>query len=350
MTPEERNGSAVGGGVERDPRLDRAYRAGAREEPPAHLDAAILAAARREVGAGPRPLAARLHAWRLPVSIAAVVVLSVSVVTVMREEGGDMPDTPSFRQDSRTASAPREAQEAARTRDRAQQPTPGAGQGQAKPARPVAPNDVAASSAAAKVAEEAKLHDAAKPARRAEDSPGSFAQPTAEPPAKLEAKPPASAAPPAPRPFPGAAPSADLAARAPARATGGIPAGSGEAASSAAAAESAGAGPVERQRERAVSGSASGMLDMDRPPAAAPTAKAASKAEYRALKTEPAMRADAGRLAPLLKELDTQPAEKWLEKIDSLRREGRKEEAEELLAEFKRRFPDHPMPPTSGNP
>ena len=35
----------------RDPRLERLYRDAGHEEPPAHLDAAILAAARREAGA-----------------------------------------------------------------------------------------------------------------------------------------------------------------------------------------------------------------------------------------------------------------------------------------------------------
>src|SRR5688572_32854692 len=79
--------NAAAGSDERAPRLARVYGAAPRDEPPAHLDAAILAAARREVGARPRPLAA-LRTWRVPVSIAAVVVLSVSLVTLVREEGG----------------------------------------------------------------------------------------------------------------------------------------------------------------------------------------------------------------------------------------------------------------------
>ena len=84
-----RNDSVNSGDAGRDPRLDRLYRDVAREEPPAHLDAAILAAAHREAGARPRSLSARLRAWRVPVSIAAVVMLSVSLVTLVREEGGD---------------------------------------------------------------------------------------------------------------------------------------------------------------------------------------------------------------------------------------------------------------------
>ncbi len=58
-----------------------AYRAAIRDEaPPEALDAAILAASRRAVGAGPR--AARpggFARWRAPLAAAAVVVLSVSV-------------------------------------------------------------------------------------------------------------------------------------------------------------------------------------------------------------------------------------------------------------------------------
>ena len=43
-----------------------------------------------------------------------------------------------------------------------------------------------------------------------------------------------------------------------------------------------------------------------------------------------------------LASLDNQPAGKWLEKLAELRREGRTSDAEQLLAEFRRRFPDHP--------
>lgn len=65
-----------------DAEVSRRYRQIAGDQPPADLDAAILAAARREVGAGPRK---RMHAWHLPLSLAAVVVLSVSLVTLMNE-------------------------------------------------------------------------------------------------------------------------------------------------------------------------------------------------------------------------------------------------------------------------
>ena len=39
---------------------------------------------------------------------------------------------------------------------------------------------------------------------------------------------------------------------------------------------------------------------------------------------------------------EKEPPEKWLARIEELRRQGRSAEAEEMLAEFKRRFPEHP--------
>jgi len=68
-----------------DSEVSRLYRQGADEQPPPELDARIVAQAHRD--AAPRraaagPLARR---WTLPVSLAAVVVLSVSVVLLMQE-------------------------------------------------------------------------------------------------------------------------------------------------------------------------------------------------------------------------------------------------------------------------
>lgn len=46
----------------------------------------------------------------------------------------------------------------------------------------------------------------------------------------------------------------------------------------------------------------------------------------------------------LVTQFENQRPDQWLEKIVELRREGRGAEADELLAEFKKRFPDHPLP------
>jgi hypothetical protein len=63
----------------RDPKLEAAYRALGAEEPPRALDDAILAAARRSA----QPWTRR---WALPVSVAAVVVLSVTVTLRIQHE------------------------------------------------------------------------------------------------------------------------------------------------------------------------------------------------------------------------------------------------------------------------
>jgi hypothetical protein len=124
---------------------------------------------------------------------------------------------------------------------------------------------------------------------------------------------------------------------------------SGETEPSAMAGESkAQVEPTERmaQRDRAAAGNNAGSSSMDRS-LAAPAPAAKSEAVQRPEPRMLAKRAQAapGRIAPLIKELDLQPAEKWLEKIEALRREGRRIEADDLLVEFKRRFPDESLPP-----
>jgi hypothetical protein len=63
------------------------YRAAGQEEPPPRLDAAVRMAARREVAQPPRPR----RNWQVPASIAAVLVLGVSVILVVREKEPPLP-------------------------------------------------------------------------------------------------------------------------------------------------------------------------------------------------------------------------------------------------------------------
>jgi hypothetical protein len=44
-----------------------------------------------------------------------------------------------------------------------------------------------------------------------------------------------------------------------------------------------------------------------------------------------------------LTELERQPPEKWLERLAEFKRDGRIADADTLLIEFRRRFPDHPF-------
>ena len=79
---------------ERDEQLSSIYRAVPAEAPPPALDDAIRAAARREVGARPRRAGAPFARWQMPLSIAAVLVLCVSLVVLMRDEGGELTQVP----------------------------------------------------------------------------------------------------------------------------------------------------------------------------------------------------------------------------------------------------------------
>jgi hypothetical protein len=357
--------------AERDAALDRVYQAGPREEPPARLDAAIRAAARREVGARPRPVS-RLRAWRVPVSIAAMLVLSVSLVTLMREEGGEElvhPGPPAGRTPPAAPPAPETQTPAASVPAPARPP---AGESAAQPrvskdsGRELQPGSVAGARDAAGAA--------ADPAVSANQSEARGAAGTARTPPVERPLDDATRAPAAP------AESRARASVAPSAADvgGGLAAESQRPAPAVPAAKSA-----ERKSAPRSESEPPGDLaaELPRPaPAApaplarqAPPAKAAEKAAPRrddrygelgatrgpagasAPAAEPSRRAEAdARLykreqAPVLsppvaamaKELDTQPPEKWLARVEELRREGRMAEAEELLAELKRRFPGH---------
>jgi hypothetical protein len=59
-----------------------------------------------------------------------------------------------------------------------------------------------------------------------------------------------------------------------------------------------------------------------------------------ALATKPI---EPGRL-PVWQGFEKEPPEKWLQRIEELKVQGREAEAQEMLAEFRRRFPQHPLP------
>lgn len=283
---EESNGRA-----ERDPRIERLYREAAREEPPARLDAAILAAGRREVGAGPRSLASRLRRWHVPVSIAAVVMVSVTLVILLREE-----------EDKRNGAPPVQAI-----------PTP-ADWPAAPPARPTPPEVAKETTRSRDSATESlrqKSRDDSEAAARSELAADSRPEP-APPVASGEGTLATPAGKPLPQPF--------LAAPSPA--------------------------DEKRAARSAADAATAGRM------ASAPDAPSEPQA------TRP--RAEARRAAPLTgamakrsAEQDRPPAwqgfekerpEKWLARIEELRAQGRGPEAQEMLSEFKRRFPEHPLP------
>ena len=95
--PEDRELEKLGSEV------SERYRAGAQDEPPARLDAAIQAAAHREVEQ-PR----QRRNWRVPASIAAMLVLGVSLVLVVRDKEPPLPslDQPATEEAKLAKSAP----------------------------------------------------------------------------------------------------------------------------------------------------------------------------------------------------------------------------------------------------
>src|SRR6185503_13251972 len=71
-----------------DEKVAQRYRELEAEEPPRLLDDAILAAARRQAGAGPAALSSRRsrQRWYAPLATAAVLVLAVAVTLNMQHE------------------------------------------------------------------------------------------------------------------------------------------------------------------------------------------------------------------------------------------------------------------------
>lgn len=385
---------------QRDPGLARLMAAAGDESPPAALDDAIRAAARREVSARPSPAnggaspesatpRAR-RSWYVPVSIAAVLVLSVSLVTLVHEEkGGELAQPPAVAgvpsptpapAQPATGAPPAAAPQAdAAPGSKATAPKPQAVQ--EKPTgRPIAAPASEASRETAerradnvaptspgtiptnddrlerKKADLGRQHSPATPPlprMRDEDRaagavaptspvPPPAPKPTAEPfpAAAFEREAPAAAAPrptppaatatPAPAVPPSAASAEVLESRArqqaertPARgARREAPVAQADATADAPAAAAQSAAP-------SIAGGTGFSLSKQaaRPPAAA------------ALKSEQALE---DKRASLWRDLENQPAEKWLARIAQYRRDGRGADAYLLLGEFQRRFPDHP--------
>lgn len=267
--------------MENDPQLAAAYRAGADATPPAHLDDAIRAAARREVAAGPRRSGVRR--WALPVSLAAVLVLSVSVVTLMREQGADRPES----MISPPAQNPTAAMQSEIVpRESAEPPTPAAPE--------------------------------AMPRRRS-------APPVAAPPASV-----AQDAAPAPAPvLSGRVAEAERAANE-SRAKTMAAESSHRAGDRPALRDYAAPQPLQRSAPASMAAEMSG--------GAGTSASASAKA------TAPAVLSAAPAKGVLWQDLVKEPPEKWLQRITELRRDGRAADAEALLAEFRRRFPDARLP------
>jgi hypothetical protein len=108
-----------------DDKVSRRYRELAREEPPRHVDEAILSAARRAADARPAPLVVPTgrRRWYFPLAAAAVIVLAVAVtVHVERQQrDAEVAEAPLRQEQSAPVQAPAEP---ARSAERARAFTP----------------------------------------------------------------------------------------------------------------------------------------------------------------------------------------------------------------------------------
>jgi hypothetical protein len=339
-----------------DSRIAALYREAALEEPPPHLDASIRRDARRALEA---PAAARARpwwsAWRVPVAFAAVAVLSVSVVAIVSREGGE-PLTIGERvatSEAPSAAAPQaapgadhapaetEAQAPERTRRKLEARQREDRRGEAS--APVSPSAVPRGEASAPASQsaaprgephapprasaaDASAKAAAGASRTLADQERSADTGTARPRSPEAERAPYALTTPAPAPPPPVPQAARAPAASPAPATTPAPAPSPapaprpEAAPANEAAAAAPA-PAAAQRRRAET-------------SAAPAAKPAMAARN----------ALTPAVAAIVVELDGRAPAAWLERVATLRRDGRTDDADALLAEFTRRYPDEPLP------
>jgi hypothetical protein len=341
--------------IARDAKLTAIYRAAEQDTPPPALDAAILAAARREVGARPRPAGySFVRSWRGPLSVAAVVVLSVSLITLMREEAPDLvapprADVPAAETKLKSSAVTSENEA---TRDRNVLPAEEAPKSLGlKPSHSMPQSGLRPPETMERVAPTAK--DAlARRAEPAADGPTGLAKRRDAFAETADARKNRAAAPEPQRqaaktdadkefvPTPAAAPPR-VAESAPGQAAPAVGVSAGKVENKAAKSAIAGAdrGEVDAA-ERAQS------ADMQRSKQLADAAAPAAKPAPAPREIAPA--APAASVSKLERTVDLTP-EKWLERIEDLRKQGKLDEARASLAEFRKRYPDYRLPESLRN-
>jgi len=238
--------------------ISQRYRELPREEPPRHLDDAILAAARRAAETRPAPLVVPTgrRRWYFPLAAAAVIVLAVAVTVHVERQQPDV----------ELAEAP--AQAPAKRESFTPDPKPAPSQERA----PAATADSRELRAKRDTEPPADLQKAQKEAQNVPSSP---------------APPPAASAP---------APAQDAVSGA-------------------------------RESARADAG-------------AKPAAPMRQESRVRASSAPGAAPAAAGALGALA----SASPEQWLQGIDDLKRQGRHDEAEKQLTEFRKQYPNYRIP------
>jgi hypothetical protein len=316
--------------METDVRLERAWRAESTDEPSAGLDAAIRAAARRAVKAGPRPAHSPFSArWRVPLSLAAVVVVSATVTFFVAERRDHLPGETA----SSSASGAKPAQPLPPSADAVSsampdapaepRANPQADSAGANPQHTPAPGYRSGEDASAKA--DAAAREANSLAKRRGD-------PAGDKDALLER--PASAPPAARQQGPAAAP---------------------EARSDQAAEPAAGSPADAHVGQARISAPQTAQMDERLAPEenidAVPDA-AEGAATRRVSPASPRVRAESAAPpstdgAPerrLLRADTTKDAQAWIQEIRELTRAGKRSEARRALEEFRRRYPGHAVP------
>lgn len=315
-------GVTPGNDEERDAGLAALYRASAQDEPPPALDDAIRAAARRGVSSKPRLAGSPFsRSWRVPMSIAAVLVLCVSLVMLMREEESEVAGLPRAEVPATDVVSP----PARRAADAGTNNTGAAAQSEAVPA--------------------------AKTPLRAGPEPS-----PEKPPARAEAD--ASGAAPAvsarsvpTQAFPGSAARDRALAVPPAENTQRLAKEEMQRDVAAATAAQQQALPAKAARLAGVAEGAPATTAAPAPTAGG-AAEAKSDSKVQAARADSASRESEQRPpAPAVKTRSVEadidlPPEKWLERIEELRKQGKLTEAKASLTEFRKRFPDHALPPS----
>lgn len=330
--------------VPRDSRLDAAWRAASNEEPPAALDAAIRAAARREVGAKPQSLSAQAatHARRRWWPLAAAATVAVIAIGVVQRAGHDELGTPPGGGSAVVTDMPAPAaKSAAESAQSAREATPDAR------ADAVSSGGNSAAPGGARVAPVPAPPTTrnADPAPRAE-APGRAAPNTSSLLEKKTEPAPRDAAA-LPEPFPAASPKPDATTARDAT-TPASPAGEIAAAAPAAQASTPSAPeaqrPVERgSAQRQEAAASSKLAAPTSPPPAASFADSARPPEQSALRSAPIAKTATAGAAQEARITDRAPLPipDWIALIRRLRDEGKTADATRELAAFRTAHADH---------
>jgi resuscitation-promoting factor RpfA len=339
------------------------YRESSLDEPPAQLDEAIRAAARREVSARPRLAGSPFSgSWRIPLSIAAVMLVSTTVTLMVVDRQVHLPGSGDT---VRPVPAPRP--EAAKERDEPAPPppmslpraasTPKVGRQSAAPAIPAEKGAAVSSDAAIGADRERREQSAASEAQTAEAgteaktkaaSPAAASRPEPFPAQANNAAPPSTPAaspdqnivrrdltqvpPPAAQAAASPTPARDALSTAAVPREAFAPAASSKDEAAQRGVPARPAAPVLQPRARSSSEAVA--------PAAPAAEESAAAGALLAKKQVAPAKSDSGASANPWE----QDPKSWLKHVDELREAGRIEEAKTSFKAFRSRYPDYPLP------